>query len=203
MDIVWENSTPSTELPLDFCAGIGPLQLGVVLVLKSFNTCTCIHVDIFFDGWHYQFQKNRWSLLHTIIYFTTPQLSIHSFLQMNQLYLQHYQATCHYRWISLLTLRQLLIYKQAVHILDLWVCKYLSANYSRAPYILLCFSWFSWEKLIWHFTCHDYSFPYVIVRYGWYRSYFFRTLSSFWIQWHVTSLCSKPWVGTLGWPIHI
>ena len=32
MGIVWENTTPSTELPRDFCAGIGPLQLGVVLV---------------------------------------------------------------------------------------------------------------------------------------------------------------------------
>ena len=30
---MWENMTPSTELPRDFCAGIGPLQLGVVLVL--------------------------------------------------------------------------------------------------------------------------------------------------------------------------
>ena len=29
---MWENTTPSTELPRDFCAGIGPLQLGVVLV---------------------------------------------------------------------------------------------------------------------------------------------------------------------------
>ena len=27
-----ENNTPSTELPRDFCAWIGPLQLGVVLV---------------------------------------------------------------------------------------------------------------------------------------------------------------------------
>ena len=27
------NTTPSTELPRDFCAGMGPLQLGVVLVL--------------------------------------------------------------------------------------------------------------------------------------------------------------------------
>ena len=27
-----ENTTPSTELPRDLCAGIGPLQLGVVLV---------------------------------------------------------------------------------------------------------------------------------------------------------------------------
>ena len=26
------NTTPSTELPRDFCAGIGPLQLDVVLV---------------------------------------------------------------------------------------------------------------------------------------------------------------------------
>ena len=35
MGIVWENMTPSTELPRDFCAGIGPLWLGIVLV--SFN----------------------------------------------------------------------------------------------------------------------------------------------------------------------
>ena len=30
---MWENTPPSTELPRDLCAGIGPLQLGVVLVL--------------------------------------------------------------------------------------------------------------------------------------------------------------------------
>ena len=34
LGLVWENTTPSTELPIDFCAGIGPLQLGVVLVLN-------------------------------------------------------------------------------------------------------------------------------------------------------------------------
>ena len=34
--MVWENMTPSTELPRDFCAGIGPLQLGVVLVCLLF-----------------------------------------------------------------------------------------------------------------------------------------------------------------------
>ena len=33
--IVWENTTPSTDR--DFCAGIGPLQLGVVLVFKVFG----------------------------------------------------------------------------------------------------------------------------------------------------------------------
>ena len=31
-----KNTTPSTELPRDFCAGIGPLQLGVVLVFIIF-----------------------------------------------------------------------------------------------------------------------------------------------------------------------
>ena len=36
MGIVWENTTPSTELPRDFCAEIGPLQLGVVLVPLCF-----------------------------------------------------------------------------------------------------------------------------------------------------------------------
>ena len=33
MGIVGENTAPSTELPRDFCAGIGPRQLGVVLVI--------------------------------------------------------------------------------------------------------------------------------------------------------------------------
>ena len=32
LGIVCENTTPSTELPRDFCAGIDPLQLGVALV---------------------------------------------------------------------------------------------------------------------------------------------------------------------------
>ena len=36
LGIVWENTTPSTELPSDFCAGSGPLQLGVVLVFLNF-----------------------------------------------------------------------------------------------------------------------------------------------------------------------
>ena len=31
------KQTPSTELPRDFCAGIGPLQLGVVLVFTTFQ----------------------------------------------------------------------------------------------------------------------------------------------------------------------
>ena len=35
-NLFWENTTPSTELPRDLCAGIGPLQLGVVLVSSSF-----------------------------------------------------------------------------------------------------------------------------------------------------------------------
>ena len=37
LGIVWENTTPSSELPRDFCAGIGPLQLGVVLVFLYFD----------------------------------------------------------------------------------------------------------------------------------------------------------------------
>ena len=32
LGVVWENTTPSNELPRDFCVGIDPLQLGVVLV---------------------------------------------------------------------------------------------------------------------------------------------------------------------------
>ena len=34
--VVSENTTLSTELPRDFCAGISPLQLGVVLVSIDF-----------------------------------------------------------------------------------------------------------------------------------------------------------------------
>ena len=33
---MWEDTAPSTKLPHDFCAGIGPLQLGVVLVGNRF-----------------------------------------------------------------------------------------------------------------------------------------------------------------------
>ena len=33
LGIRWENTTLSTEFACNFCAGIGPLQLGVVLVL--------------------------------------------------------------------------------------------------------------------------------------------------------------------------
>ena len=36
LGIVWENTTPVTEIPRIFCAGIGPLQLGVVLVFSFF-----------------------------------------------------------------------------------------------------------------------------------------------------------------------
>ena len=38
LGILSENMTPSTELPRDFCAGIGPLQLGVVLVVFLFTS---------------------------------------------------------------------------------------------------------------------------------------------------------------------
>ena len=34
--IVWENTIPDTELPRIFCAEIGPLELGAVLVLYVF-----------------------------------------------------------------------------------------------------------------------------------------------------------------------
>ena len=54
---MWEDTTPSTELPHDFCAGIGPLQLDVVLVmpfsrcapddfLKYFFTLMHIHLKV-------------------------------------------------------------------------------------------------------------------------------------------------------------
>ena len=33
MKIRWENMAPDTEVARDFCAEIGPLQLGVVLVI--------------------------------------------------------------------------------------------------------------------------------------------------------------------------
>ena len=49
---VWENTTPSTELPRDFYAGIGPLQLGVVLVLLQFYLWTFTEIYV---------QSVRWS----------------------------------------------------------------------------------------------------------------------------------------------
>merc|ERR1711923_416921 len=36
-NIRWENTAPGTEFARDFCAGIGPLQLGVVLVFVTFE----------------------------------------------------------------------------------------------------------------------------------------------------------------------
>ena len=56
---MWEDTTPSTELPRDFCARIGPLQLGVVLVsfklidinfgLKGHNSLYKIYYEIIFS----------------------------------------------------------------------------------------------------------------------------------------------------------
>ena len=42
---MWENTTPSTEFPRDFCAGIGLLQLGIVLVYGSFKTIHCGYIN--------------------------------------------------------------------------------------------------------------------------------------------------------------
>ena len=46
LGIVWGNMTPSTELPRDFCAGIGPPQLGVVLVFVLFYTMHNLAVNL-------------------------------------------------------------------------------------------------------------------------------------------------------------
>ena len=40
---MWENMTPRTELLLDFCAWIGPLQLGVVLVFFKYQILWNLH----------------------------------------------------------------------------------------------------------------------------------------------------------------
>ena len=48
--IVWENMTHSTELPRDFCAGISPLQLGVVLVFNKIKTID--YIDLILSGIH-------------------------------------------------------------------------------------------------------------------------------------------------------
>ena len=39
--------TPGTEFARDFCAGIGPLQLGVVLVFTDYLTDFCSFGSIF------------------------------------------------------------------------------------------------------------------------------------------------------------
>ena len=46
---MWGNTTPSTELPRDFCAGIGPPQLGVVLVLLPVSTVVLSGESLFGD----------------------------------------------------------------------------------------------------------------------------------------------------------
>ena len=47
---------PGTEFAPDFCAGIGPLQLGVVLVFWLFSNYHCknTHIDM---GMNFRFQK--------------------------------------------------------------------------------------------------------------------------------------------------
>ena len=40
-NIRWENMAPGTEFARDFCAGIGPLQLGVVLVVLFYMSMFC------------------------------------------------------------------------------------------------------------------------------------------------------------------
>ena len=51
MGIVWGNTTPRTELPRDFFVGIGPLQLGIKLVLFSIKGAN-------FPGFKVMFQYN-------------------------------------------------------------------------------------------------------------------------------------------------
>ena len=50
MDIVWENTATGIELPRNFCAWIGPLQLGVVLVYLCFHLPTFNKMYMFFPG---------------------------------------------------------------------------------------------------------------------------------------------------------
>ena len=40
-----ENRIPSTELPRDFCAGIGPLQLAIVLVFPKIISPNVIKIN--------------------------------------------------------------------------------------------------------------------------------------------------------------
>ena len=61
---MWENTTPSTELPRDFCAGIGPLQLGVVLVKIIFTSSDKFAFD------------ERWITYTKIVYFGFNNLDI-------------------------------------------------------------------------------------------------------------------------------
>ena len=44
LGVMWENSSPGTELSRIFCAGIGPLQLGVVLVFIDIYKRWCYKI---------------------------------------------------------------------------------------------------------------------------------------------------------------
>ena len=46
---MWENVIPGTQIPHIFCARIGPLQLGVVLVILCLNFVTRVIQDINFE----------------------------------------------------------------------------------------------------------------------------------------------------------
>ena len=44
-NISWENMAPGTEFARDFCAGIGPLQLGGVLVIIIISIISIIIIN--------------------------------------------------------------------------------------------------------------------------------------------------------------
>ena len=70
MGIVWENTTPSTELPHDFCAEIGPLQLGVVLVLYCFVLLLWIIASMKMCSMNYYMKKHcDYTLMFSYFYF--------------------------------------------------------------------------------------------------------------------------------------
>ena len=66
--IVWQNTAldPGTRLPHIICAGIGPLQLGVVLVLIFFTSAKTINYDyISISPWHYMQFDTKHALFWT------------------------------------------------------------------------------------------------------------------------------------------
>ena len=55
---MWENTTPSTELPRDVCPGIGLLQLGVVLLFT-------IYLNTYIQPHSYTLKHTHTHTLHT------------------------------------------------------------------------------------------------------------------------------------------
>ena len=135
--------TPSTELPRDFCAGIGPLQLGVVLVsFISFQLhsipCTffCLNqykIMLFIINTYY-------TLLLQSTHFSMFTIWLHTLLGF---FFQPFPGSC--------TFSNLFCYMHFLSLSLTYLCFFLSND----NYFYFFSDWRSWGKFWWHFYQPD------------------------------------------------